>query len=271
MKIFKEKKQLISEISKVKNIAFVPTMGSIHTGHLSLIKKAKKISKNVLVSIYVNPKQFNSNSDFKKYPRNINKDIALLKKTKIQYLYLPTYKDIFTFKPKLSFILNPFSKKLCGKFRPGHFKGVVNVVNRFLEIIKPSTIYLGVKDFQQLSLIKLHIINSKIKTDVVSCPTIRENNGIALSSRNSKLYKEEKKIAGKIYQYLRENKKYIFKMILNNKKKKIINEIKLFGIKRVDYLVSLNLNSLKNAKKMSENYNIFIAYYFRKIRLIDNL
>jgi pantoate--beta-alanine ligase len=271
MKIFKEKKKLINEISKVKNITFVPTMGSLHLGHLSLIEKAKKKSKNVLVSIYVNPKQFNSTSNFNKYPRNINKDIALLKKINIKYLFLPTYEDLYSFDPKLPLSLDIFSKKLCGKFRPGHFKGVINVVNRFLDIIKPRSIYLGVKDFQQLSLIKLHIRKNKIKTNVVGCSTIREKNGMALSSRNNKLHKEEKKIAGKIYHYIKQNKKHIFSMILKNKKIKIINKIKLLGVNKIDYLESLNLNTLKKAKNTNEKYNIFIAYYMGKIRLIDNL
>ena len=150
MKIFKTKISLIEEISNKKNIAFVPTMGAIHKGHLSLIKRAKMESKDVLVSIYVNPKQFNLNSDFKKYPRNINKDINILRKIKIKYLYLPSNNDIYSFNPKISIYLDKFSKKLCGRFRPGHFRGVIDVVNRFIEIIKPHSIFLGLKDYQQL-------------------------------------------------------------------------------------------------------------------------
>ena len=190
MKIFKNKKSLVNELLNKKNIAFVPTMGSIHKGHLSLIRRAKKVSKNVLVSIYINPKQFNSKSDFKRYPRNINKDIALLKKIKIKYLYLPCNNDIYSFKPKSPIYLDKFSKELCGKFRHKHFMGVINVINRFIEIIKPSSIFLGYKDFQQLALIKHHIIRNKISTKVISCPTIRSKGGIALSSRNSKLKKK---------------------------------------------------------------------------------
>jgi cytidyltransferase-like protein len=133
MKIFKNKKSLVNELLNKKNIAFVPTMGSIHKGHLSLIRRAKKVSKNVLVSIYINPKQFNSKSDFKRYPRNINKDIALLKKIKIKYLYLPCNNDIYSFKPKSPIYLDKFSKELCGKFRHKHFMGVINVINRFIE------------------------------------------------------------------------------------------------------------------------------------------
>ena len=146
MKIFKDKKTLIKEIFNKKNIAFVPTMGSIHKGHLSLIKRAKKKTKNVLVSIYVNPKQFNSNSDFKRYPRNINKDIALLRKINVKYLYLPTDSDIYSFRPTFSVYLDNFSKTLCGKFRPGHFKGVVNVVNRFIDIMMTQVHVANISD-----------------------------------------------------------------------------------------------------------------------------
>jgi len=271
MKIFKNKINLIKEISKKKDISFVPTMGSIHEGHISLIKKAAKESKNVLVSIYVNPKQFNSAVDFKKYPRSLVKDIKLLKKTKIQYLYIPNKKDIYTHRIRTPIYLDKFSNELCGKFRPKHFKGVINVVNRFLEIIKPKMIYLGQKDFQQLRLIKYHIMKNKIKTKVVSCPTIRSKNGIALSSRNIKLDKKQIKIAAQIYKFLRKNKKKILIKIINNEKLSLINLIKKLGVKKIDYLKCLNMKTLTVPKNMNENFNIFIAYYINNIRLIDNL
>jgi pantoate--beta-alanine ligase len=271
MKIFKNRYSLIKEISKKKDISFVPTMGSIHRGHLSLIDKAKKESSNILVSIYVNPKQFNSIADFKKYPRNLIKDIKLLKKKKIRYLYLPNKKDIFSLKVKIPTYLDKFSKKLCGKFRPGHFKGVVDVVNRFLEIIKPKSIYLGIKDFQQLILIKSHIKKNKIKTEVVSCPVIRERTGIALSSRNIRLNKNQLKIAEEIYKFLKLNKKKIFIKNLNNKKLDIFNKIKKFGVKKIDYLECLNITTLKKPQHINEKFNLFIAYYIDKVRLIDNL
>jgi len=270
MKIFRNKKSLVSEILNKKNIAFVPTMGSIHKGHLSLIKRAKKKSKIVLVSIYVNPKQFNSNSDFKKYPRNVNKDIALLRKINVRYLYLPNINDIYSFTPKTTIYLHKFSKKLCGKFRPQHFKGVINVINRFLEIIKPRLLYLGLKDFQQLALIKHHIDKKKILTKIIPCPTIREVNGVALSSRNSKLNKNQIIIASKIYRYLLSIKK---KIHVNSKIQQfdLINKITTLGAKKIDYLEFLNIRTLKSAKKNNENFNIFIAYYIGNVRLIDNL
>jgi len=271
MKIYKDKNSLIKEISKEKNVAFVPTMGALHKGHISLINKAKRESDKVLVSIYINPKQFNSSSDFNEYPRNILKDIKLLKKKKINYIYLPSSKDILSFKTVSSVYLDKFSKILCGKFRPCHFKSVVNVVNRFLEIIKPKSIYLGMKDYQQLALIKSHILKNKINTKVVPCPTIRESNGVALSSRNINLNKNQIKKAGKIYNYLKINKKKILSKILNNKKSEITNKLIQLGIKKIEYLECVNLKKLKICKNMKDNFNVFVAYYLGKVRLIDNL
>ena len=271
MKIYKNKADLIKELSSKKNIAFVPTMGSIHKGHLSLINKAKKKSANTLVSIYVNHKQFSSTLDFRKYPRNLIKDIKLLKKTKIKYLYIPNRKDIYSFKTKSPIYLDKFAHKLCGKFRPKHFSGVIDVVNRFLEIIKPKSMFLGIKDFQQLELIRSHIHKHKIKTKIIMCPTIREKSGIALSSRNIKLDKKQIKIAAKVYKLLKTNKKKILVKRLNNCKTKIINKIKKIGIKKIDYLECLNLKTFKIPKKTNASFNIFIAYYIGRVRLIDNL
>jgi pantoate--beta-alanine ligase len=271
MNIFRNKNTLIKEISGLKDLAFVPTMGALHKGHISLINKAKKESKKVLVSIYVNSQQFDSKKDFKKYPRNFIKDISLLRKKKIDYLFIPNNKDMYSFKTKKKIYLNKFSKKLCGKFRPSHFKAVVNVVNRFLEIIKPKSIYLGMKDFQQLTLIKLHIIKKKIKTKLVACPTIREHNGLALSSRNIKLKNYQALNAGKIYNYLKKNKKMILFKILNKEKFEIINKLTKLGAKKVEYIECLNLKKLEFCTNTKSNFNIFIAYYIDDIRLIDNL
>jgi pantoate--beta-alanine ligase len=271
MKIFKNKKSLINEISGHKKIAFVPTMGALHKGHISLINKAKKKSNEILVSIYINPKQFNSRKDFNKYPRKLIKDIKILKKIKIKYLYIPTYKDIYSFNPKNKIYLNSFSKILCGKFRPYHFKGVLNVVNRFIEIIKPKFIYLGMKDFQQLSLIKSHVNKKNIKTKIISCPTVREKNGLAISSRNSKLNNNHIKCAGKIYKYLKNNKKLISNQILNREKSQIFNKLIALGATKIDYIECVDLIDKKICNKLKSNFNIFIAYYLGNVRLIDNL
>ena len=271
MKIIKNKKEIQKALFNEKSISLIPTMGGLHKGHISLLKKAKKYTKKIVVSIFINPKQFNSKADYKAYPRNFNNDIKILKKLKVKYLFVPKFKDIFSFKTKNKIYLHPFSKKLCGKYRPGHFKGVINVVNRFLELIKPKYIFLGKKDFQQLFLIKKHITKNKIKTSVISCNTVREKNLLPYSSRNYNLNKTNKILALKVLKYLRNEKimikkNRIKKINLSHMKKKIIN----FGIKKIDYLEAINLNNLRKAKKYNENFNIFFAFYVGNVRLIDN-
>ena len=271
MKIFKDKHILQKEIFKTKGISFVPTMGGLHKGHISLIKRSKKSKFKTLVSIFVNPKQFNKKSDFSSYPRNTKKDIKLLKKLKIDYLYIPTFKDIYGFRPKNKVFLDKSSKKLCGKFRKGHFEGVLNVVNRFIEIIKPRYIFLGKKDYQQLYLIKKHIEKRKIKSKIIECKTIRENNGIACSSRNSNLSKSQMKIASNIFHYLKSLKKKIKKNYSLFKINKIKKELIKLGANKIDYLENYNTKSFNKIKKSNKKYNLFFAYYIKKVRLIDNI
>ena len=271
MKIFKDKHTLQKEILKTKGISFVPTMGGLHEGHISLIKQSKKTKLKTLVSIFVNPKQFNKKSDFKSYPRNTKKDIKQLKKLKINYLYIPTFKDIYGFKPKKKVFLDKFSKKLCGKFRKGHFEGVLNVVNRFIEIIKPRYIFLGKKDYQQIYLIKKHIEARNIRSKIIECKTIREKNGIACSSRNLNLNKYQKKIASNIFYYLSNIKK----KIKNNYSLFNVNKIKkdliYLGASKIDYLENYNIRSFKKIKRPNKKFNLFFAYYIKNTRLIDNI
>ena len=192
MKLFTNKKKLQKEIKNINNISFVPTMGTLHKGHETLIKKSVKKSKKNLVSIFINPKQFENKKDFKNYPKNYQNDIKILKRLRVSHLYKPSYRDLYKFKTNNKIFLDPFSKKLCGKFRKGHFRGVIDVVNRLLEVIKPKKILLGNKDFQQLVLIKKHIKKNKIGRKVVSCKTVRDKNFIAYSSRLKRLNNYEK-------------------------------------------------------------------------------
>ena len=214
MKIFKNKYKLKNEILNIKNLSFIPTMGGLHKGHISIIKKSKKYKGKNLVSIFVNPKQFNEKKDFLNYPSNMKKDLAMLKSLKVDLVYIPSFKDIFSFNVQNKLFLDKFSKKLCGKSRKGHFKGVLNVVNRFLEIIKPKYIFLGKKDYQQSYLISKHILKNKINTKIIHCKTIRENNGVASSTRNENLSKNQFLIASNVYKYIK-NKKRSFKKNLN--------------------------------------------------------
>ncbi len=271
MKIIRRKKDL-KKIVNVKNISLIPTMGGLHKGHEFLIKKAIKKKTTTIVSIFVNPKQFNSRKDFLTYPRNFKKDINILKRLRVDYLYIPNFKDIFSFKTKNLIHLNPFYKRLCGKFRPGHFKGVLNIVNRLLELIKPKYIYLGQKDFQQLVLIKKHIYKNHIRSTIVSCKTIRLKNKLPYSSRNFNLSNESLYLGSKIIKLIEQEKKIIKrnKLIdinLNNLKKNIKN----LGVKKIDYIEAINLNNLKKAKKYNEKFNIFSAFYLEKVRIIDNI
>jgi pantoate--beta-alanine ligase len=271
MKIFKEKHTLQKEILKTKGISFVPTMGGLHEGHISLIKQSKKTKLKTLVSIFVNPKQFNKKSDFKSYPRNTKKDIKQLKKLKINYLYIPTFKDIYGFKPKKKVFLDKFSKKLCGKFRKGHFEGVLNVVNRFIEIIKPKYIFLGKKDYQQIYLIKKHIETRKISSKIIECKTIREKNGVACSSRNSTLNKNQMKIASNIFYYLSNIKKKIKNNYSLFNVIKIKKDLIYLGASKIDYLENYNIKTFKKIKRPNKKFNLFFAYYIKNTRLIDNI
>ena len=269
MKIISSKKKLLKYIGNAKNIGFVPTMGSLHKGHESLIKKSLSQCSKTLVSIYINRPQFNKSSDYNKYPRNLKKDISILKKLKVDLLYLPLTKEIYSKKYNKKIKIDAFSRSLCGKFRPGHFNAVVDVIYRFIKIIEPKKIFLGEKDMQQLKLIENFFYNNKIKTKVVPCRTIRENNGIACSSRNLLLNKIEKKNASRIYKFLFKNKSKVLKKKVNINT--LINIILNLGANKIDYIKLINVNKIIKPYKKKKRYKIFFAYYINKTRLIDNI
>jgi pantoate--beta-alanine ligase len=271
MKIFKDKLRLKKELLGKKDLSFVPTMGGFHNGHKYLIQKSKKIGKKTIVSIYVNPKQFNSKKDYFSYPRVIKHDLNILKKLSIDYVYLPNFKDVYNFKTTNKVYLDKFSKELCGKNRKGHFEGVLNVVNRLLEIIKPKYIILGLKDYQQMSLIKQHIIKRKIETILIECKIIRNNNGVAYSTRNKNINKNQFKIASRVYHYLKYKKKKIKSKIIYFDTLIYKKELMNLGVEKIDYLELYNIKTLKKPKRAKEKFNLFIAYYLNKVRLIDNI
>ena len=251
------------------NIGFVPTMGSLHDGHISLIKKSLKLSNKTIVSIFVNPKQFNNKEDYKKYPRNIKKDLKILKKLKVDYVYLPRIKDIYKAKNKIKIKLNKKDKILCAKYRKGHFEGVIEVMTRLTKIVNPSKIFMGEKDFQQLLLVKRYV-EKNFRSKIISCKTIRDKNKLALSSRNSLLNKNDLIKASAIARNLIVFKKKLLKNInLKNlflMKKKELK--KKYDIK-IDYLELRNTKNLR-LTKIIKNSKIFVAYYINRVRLIDN-
>ena len=251
------------------NIGFVPTMGSLHNGHISLIKKSLKLSNKTIVSIFVNPKQFNNKDDYKKYPRNIKKDLKILKKLKVDFVYLPKIKDIFNAKNEIKIKLNKQDKILCAKYRKGHFEGVIDVMTRLTKIINPSKIFMGEKDFQQLLLVKRYV-EKNFKSKIISCKTIRDKNNLALSSRNTLLNKNDLSKASAIAKNL-----IIFKKKLSKKK----NLKNLFLIKKKElkkkYDIKIDYLELRNTKNLQltnriKNGKIFVGYYINRVRLIDN-
>ena len=269
MKILRTKHDLKEAINKIKNLGFVPTMGSIHPGHIYLIKKSKVKCNKTLVSIYVNPRQFNNKRDFSKYPRNINKDLKILKKLKVNFVFIPSTKDIYKEKRVKKIILKNEQKILCVKFRKGHFEGVLDIMDRFVKLIKPKYTFMGEKDFQQLFLVN-KFISKKYKNKIYSCKTIRDKNFLALSSRNYLLSKKELKKAGLIAKYLFKLKLSLKKYNQSHKyiliKKKEIQ--KKFNIK-IDYLEIRNEKNLSTLIK-NKKIRLFIAYYINHVRLIDN-
>ena len=269
MKKLLNNNDLNEALNNVSNLGFVPTMGSLHKGHISLVKKSKKQCAKTLVSIYVNPRQFNSKKDYKNYPRNLRKDLNILKKLKVNYVYLPRTQDIYSSKKKIKIKLNNKDKIMCAKFRKGHFEGVIDVMNRLTKIIKPKKIFMGEKDYQQLYLVK-RFIEKKCRTKIIGCKTIRNKQKLALSSRNMLLNKNQLSKAEKFTQKIISFKKSIenFKVtrkILDKKK----NELsKLFKFK-IQYFELRKVNNFEISNKI-KNSKIFVAFFIDEVRLIDN-
>ena len=270
MKILLNNLTLLKTLRPFNDIGFVPTMGGIHDGHISLIKKSIKYSKKTIVSIFINPKQFNNKNDFKSYPSNIKKDLKILKKIKkIDYVYIPKFKDIYKNNNRPKIKINKSDKILCAKFRKGHFEGVLDVMDKLTNLIKPKKIFMGKKDYQQLYLVK-NFIENKYKSNVIGCKTIRNKNKLALSSRNFLFNKNEliqvQEISKKFLNLKKEVKKHknINKFLTQSKKK----YEKKFKIK-IEYLENRCVKNLKISNKYLGS-NIFLSYYFKGVRLIDN-
>ena len=269
MKLIKLKTNLIKAVEFDKRLGFVPTMGSLHDGHKALIKKSKKNCKKTLVSIFVNPTQFNNKKDYKTYPKNLKKDLNYLKKLNVDYVYLPTIKQIY-WKKNDEIKLNKSQNTLCAKFRKGHFEGVLDVLDRFIELISPQKMFMGEKDFQQFFLVKNYIENN-YDTKVYVCKTIRDKNKLALSSRNSLLNKKSFIESGIITKKLLKLKNKISKSRKNYKK--LIFDLKKelsknFDIK-IEYLECRNIQNL-STNILNKPFKLFVAYYISNVRLIDN-
>ena len=255
------------------SVGFVPTMGALHPGHISLIEKAKSENNISICSIYVNPTQFNNADDFKKYPKTIEHDIDMLEKWGCDVLFLPDTNEVYIKEFVIShYNLGYLESLLEGKYRPGHFQGVCQVVHRLLQIVMPDKLYLGRKDYQQCMVISRLIELTKINTEVVICPTLREPDGLAMSSRNLRLNENQRRTAVQIYETMQLIKTEIAPGNLSHLRQKAENKLSDAGF-RVDYVEIADATSLEpiNVWNGQQKAVVLVAAYLDDIRLIDNL
>ena len=266
--------KIVKEIDKdilSLETCLIPTMGALHDGHIELIKEGKKLKLPLIVSIFINPIQFNDKHDFANYPKTIEKDIEILNKLEVDYLFIPDSEYIYPSNAFESIDSGELGRKYEGESRPGHFDGVLTVVNRLFELIKPKAAIFGKKDAQQLFLIKKLILDKKYKIQIIECKTVRDNNGLALSSRNILLSKKSENVARILKKILNETKKNfltskdIEKSLMETREKLFTKNLK------IDYLEILDYQTFCKPTKISNSYIIVIAAYVEGIRLIDNL
>lgn len=254
-------------------IGFVPTMGYLHSGHASLIKKARDENDKVVISIFVNPTQFAKGEDLEVYPRDFEKDTSLCQSLGVDMIFYPKPEEIYP-KPFFTTIgLPELSKNLCGRSRPTHFEGVCIVVAKLFNIVMPTNAYFGQKDYQQFIIIKTMVKDLNLGINVVLCPTIREESGLALSSRNAYLTDEEKQVATTLYSSL-----FLGKTLLENGEKSAVALIKQMKEKlnakeniKIDYIQVVDPTTLENIETINGSTLIALAIYIGNTRLIDNI
>lgn len=278
MKIFKKRDQLKSFLAtskkNKKTIGFVPTMGALHKGHLFLIEQAKKKNGLVVASIFVNPTQFNNQEDLDNYPKTLEKDIELLESVSCDVLFVPTVKEIYdenVVSDKFDF--DGLEHEMEGKFRVGHFDGVGTIVKTLFEIVTPKNAYFGEKDFQQLQIIKKLVAKHQLPISIKGCEIFRENDGLAMSSRNARLTLEQRNAAPLIYKILKSVKKKFQHESVEEISEWVENQFKNHPILQLEYFTIADEKSLKsiNIKEFDKNYRAFIAVFAGNIRLIDNI
>ena len=278
MKIFKKRDQLKSFLEESKKnrktIGFVPTMGALHKGHLFLIEQAKKKNALVVASIFVNPTQFNNQEDLDNYPKTLEKDIELLESVSCDVLFAPTVSEIYhqnIVSEKFDF--DGLEHQMEGKFRPGHFDGVGTIVKTLFEIVSPNNAYFGEKDFQQLQIIKKLVAKNQLPISIKGCAIFRENDGLAMSSRNARLTAEQRNVAPLIYKVLKKVKKKFQEETIEEIVEWVENQFKNHPILQLDYFTIADEKSLKsiNMKEIHTKYRDFMAVFAGNIRLIDNI
>ncbi len=277
MKIFKKINPLQGYLSNIdinKTIGFVPTMGALHQGHLSLIKRSQLENDLTVVSIFVNPTQFDKKEDLITYPKTQQKDIDLLISIDCDIAFVPSTEDVYLEKVESqNFDFGGLEKVMEGSFRDGHFDGVGTVVKRLFEIVKPTNAYFGEKDFQQLQIIKKMVELEKIPVNIIGCEIYREDDGLAMSSRNTRLNKVQRKEAPLIYQTLLKAQDQFHDNDINDVKEMVKNTFKNNPILNLEYFEIADIDTLTptSLKIKEKKYRGFIAVFADTIRLIDNV
>ena len=269
-----EMRKYVRERKNKKLIGFVPTMGYLHEGHLSLIRKARRECDEVIVSIFVNPTQFGRGEDYHSYPRDLKRDIALSEKEKVDVIFAPSVEEMYP-EGYSTFVQveGRLSSVLEGASRPGHFRGVCTVLVKLFNIINPDISFFGEKDFQQALIVKKMVEDLNIDTRIVLLPTVREEDGLAMSSRNSYFNEEERKAAIILYRSLKKAKEWIDQG--ERSSSRIIQKMKDFIAKeplaRIDYIAIVDSKSLEEVEQVERGNLIALAVYIGKVRLIDNM
>ncbi len=279
MHIFYSKAALIAYLKTIKTanstIGFVPTMGALHQGHLALMQRSLKENDDTVVSIFVNPTQFNNPEDLEKYPRTLEEDVKKMRGLSDKMiLYAPTVDDIYEgHTVSQTFDFDGLENQMEGKFRPGHFNGVGTIVKRLFEIVTPTNAYFGEKDFQQLQIVKKLVEKNNLPVHIVGCPIFREDNQLAMSSRNERLTPEERKEASIIYKTLTEAKEIFQNSTPEETIKFVENAFKDNETFELEYFVIADESTLLpiDHKIKDKNYRAFIAVFVNSIRLIDTI
>ena len=272
----KEVKEELNKVRKAgKSIGFVPTMGSLHEGHLALVKEAKEDNDFVVVSIFVNPTQFNNKEDLKTYPRDIEKDIKLLETVNCDLVFYPDVEEIYPEgePEEQEYNINGLDKVLEGAHRPGHYNGVVTVVKRLFEIVEPKNAYFGMKDWQQLVIINAFVKNYNIPVEIIPIPTEREEDNLAMSSRNALLTPEHRKEATLLYDVLKKAKIRSGFQTVEDIRKNAIRAFKSCKLAELEYFELVDLYTLKPLATWAQSNTVIalVAARFGDVRLIDNM
>ena len=280
MKIINKTYDLQAIIEQFKNdgksIGLVPTMGALHKGHLSLVKNSISNNDITVVSIFVNPTQFNNPNDLASYPRTVDKDLELLQTIGCDIVFAPEADDIYSKSEtdsRFEFDFEGLDKVMEGKFRPGHFNGVVQIVSKLFDLVRPNRAYFGEKDFQQLAIIRLMTKRYNLPIEIVPCPIVREDSGLALSSRNSLLKDNEKQVASHIYAVLNESRQFVPQTDVEELKQCAIAAIEQKPELKVEYFDIVDGHTLKSIVKWDESDYIVgcITVFCGNVRLIDNI